>query len=296
MQVAAFFHCYAAGEWREPTFEFLDALDESGFDGALFVGLLGSPERRAEAIAAIRERRSAEVAAEAEAGGLRSGPWEEVTLVALHDYAKRNDGAVVYAHTKGSSYRERGLGADAPEPQSDWNRVLYEPLSAIRRRALDHLVLRRSIWLDAFASGEWDVAGLAWGHTVRSGVTRNPLEPNFWATTCGWARQLPPCEGTRRGCAQEWIVSRGPRALQLGPEVNEAGLIETLAQGFGEDFKRNLPRLCKPDAGATLTDQLDRLADLRERRLLSAAEFRAAKSKLLAHDTEGSQPLAAVAA
>lgn len=95
-QLAAFFHCWTPGHWRPTTFEFLTALNESGFPGQLYVGLVGPAEQRAEALAEIRAVRPAEVVAEAEIG------WEQLTIHALHDYSKSHDGVVIYGHAKGS--------------------------------------------------------------------------------------------------------------------------------------------------------------------------------------------------
>ena len=50
MRLAHFYHCYAGGDWRDAVTEHLAALDESGFDGYLGVGIVGPLEQRREAL------------------------------------------------------------------------------------------------------------------------------------------------------------------------------------------------------------------------------------------------------
>lgn len=200
--VAAFFHCYAAGRWREPTHEFLDALVESAFPGPLFLGLVGSSDQRELAVAEIRERFPAQLVAEATAG------VEDVTLRSLHEYAIANPGGVViYCHSKGASHQERrGVAGTPVAPVA---RPSGPSLSEFRRHVEYGLVREREHWLRALLSGEYDlvVANRTW---------------NFWAASCKWAASrppLPPLQRRNRGLARDWITTPAPRLPVVTPTV-----------------------------------------------------------------------------
>jgi hypothetical protein len=192
MKLAAFFHCWvAAGTWRPSTFAFLDALEDSSWPGPLFVGLVGSPAQRTEALQEIRARYPAvRVAAEADSG------FEQVTIHALHDYTKQHDdGAVLYGHTKGSWH-----GGNRTETA----RVL-----------IDKIVRRWRSRLIPLQAG-WDVTG-------------DP-ENNFWMARCDFLRSLPRCrthndngeidrEFAQAGLDGGWFFTgpRHPRGYSAGP-------------------------------------------------------------------------------
>lgn len=196
MELAVFFHCWTAGRWRPITHEFLHALNESGFPGQLYVGLVGSPAQRAEALAEIRAVRPAEVAAEADNG------FEQVTIHPLHDYAKHHGGVVVYGHTKGSWH-----GGNRSEVAAG----LCERIVRRWRSRLLSLLLNRA------------------------DVTGDP-DNNFWMATCDFVRALPPCRThddngqLGRGYAQAgtdggWFLtgSRKPRAVPALPILTRTG-------------------------------------------------------------------------
>jgi hypothetical protein len=98
MNVAHFYHLFAGGDWREIVNDHLDALEASGFEHPMYVGLIGTPEKCADALDTVCRRRHVDVAAQSSRGA------EEVTLAALHQYAKTHEGLVLYAHTKGASH------------------------------------------------------------------------------------------------------------------------------------------------------------------------------------------------
>jgi hypothetical protein len=195
VRVAAFYHCWCGGAWREPTSEFLVALDEGGFDGELHVGLVGSPEQRAEAVAEIRRHRPVEVAAEADWTSAEVGPWEEVTISAVAEYAERHDGAVLYCHTKGS-----------------WHTELCQDRT--RRMNTEALVLG---WRECLTE-------LDRGYDVVLGGG------NFWMARCDYLRRLPRCEAANRFQAEGWI-SLGREYARLPPEP----YVAELAPPFGGD-------------------------------------------------------------
>jgi hypothetical protein len=191
MEVAAFFHAWiaGAGTWRPTTRAFLQALEDSDFPGPLFVGLVGSPAQRTDALQEIRARYPVRVAAEADSG------FEQVTIHALHDYTKHNDGAVLYGHTKGSWH-----GGN----RTDVARVL-----------IDRIVRRWRSRLIPLQAG-WDVTG-------------DP-ENNFWFARSDFLRSLPRCrthndngeidrEFAQAGLDGGWFFTgpRHPRGYSAGP-------------------------------------------------------------------------------
>jgi hypothetical protein len=201
MRLAAFFHCWAAGAWREPAFEFLDALEESEFPGPLFLGLVGSVEQRQEAVAEIRSRRpGAGVRAEADGGN------EEATLQLVERYARRAAGAVLYAHTHGATHGDHGYGAQSHREN--------------RRRMIDGLIRGWRECVRRLEEDGVDVVGLGWGGQCFHG--------NWWMARCDYLRRLPPAprSGTPHRAPLEWWIGLGR------PRVTSAPLRVALVDRF----------------------------------------------------------------
>jgi len=178
VEVAHFYHAWTAGEWRQPWDEHQSALWRSGFDEANFIPVLVGHGN------------------------------ESVTLNRVLSWAQWNDGAILYAHTKGASN---------PEPFRDrW------------RRSMSARVVER--WRENLAlleSGDVDAVGCHWlteaEHPGMFGAMTVPAEGsgffggNFWMATCDYLRTLPPCEPEPRWQAEQWIGLNHPRVVDLLP-------------------------------------------------------------------------------
>lgn len=196
MNVSHWYHVWAQGEWREPVAEHLDALAACGYDGPFHVGVVGAPERRAEALAELNAIRPPDSIAEAETG------WEQVTLHPLHEYSQTHDGAILYAHTKGAS--------DPSTINIAW-----------RRSMSWHLVRNLHACKGAIEQG-YDVVGCHWltpeefpGHVQHAPLPC--LGGNFWLASCEYLKRLAPCAVSCRHDAEGWIGTGDPNVLDLFP-------------------------------------------------------------------------------
>lgn len=199
--LAAFYHVYADGAWPAPLSEFLHALDSTGFDGVLAVGIIGKPENRRRVSAALIRDWAPEIVAEGDTG------YEACTLNAVRAYARTHYGDVMYAHTKGAS---------RPEPFRDrW------------RRSMTTKVVRA--WRsnqDALKDGV-DAVGCHWlteaAYPGMFGPMTIPTEGsgffggNYWIARCSYLRTLPPCPEEPRWAAESWIGLNKPRVVDLLP-------------------------------------------------------------------------------
>ncbi len=197
MNVAHFYHVYAAGQWREPVAEHMAALEDSKFDGYFGVGIVGPPESQWAAQFELETLNAPDLEVCAEKG------WEQVTISALHEYAQHNDGAVLYAHTKGAA-RSNAF-------QDEW-----------RRSMTHHLVSKWQNARDDLASGHYDAVGCHWLTAeeyphVKVDTSYPMFGGNFWMATCEYLRGLPPVGTGTRHEAESWIGLNGPRVLDLFP-------------------------------------------------------------------------------
>jgi hypothetical protein len=184
MEVAHFYHCWVGGEWRRIVLEHLAALESAAFDGPFYVGLVGTPEARCEALSEIERHRRVDGIAAADSG------YEQVTIHALHEYAKRNGGAVLYAHTKGA-----------------WH--VRPDQEALRRMMTSRVVLGWRDCLGLIAEG-CEAVGCVW----RGGQNGPHFSGNFWMASCAYVSGLPRCPDTGRHHAEMWIGGLNPRAAE----------------------------------------------------------------------------------
>lgn len=197
MNVTHFFHLWAAGEWRDPLAEHLAALEAACFDGPFHVGIVGTPQQRAEAIEELRWIRPPDATYEADEG------WEQVTLHPLHAYAQDHDGAILYAHTKG-----------AHDPST---------INVAWRRSMSFHVVRG--WRECgrqLARRRYDAVGCHWltPQQFPRFVGTAPMPcfgGNFWMARCDYVRRLTPCADSCRHDAEGWIGKGSPRVLDLYP-------------------------------------------------------------------------------
>lgn len=195
MRIVHAYHCYAGGEWQDPLAEHLWALDRAGFDGDIILGLVGPTGHRRQARAAFTARYPAATIVEATTG------FEQVTLAAVHAHARKHDGAVLYAHTKGAAHAHGG--------QARW------------RRSMTRYVV--SGWREcAEALHDADAVGCHW-------ITPDDTHPdwerppsphfagNYWMARCDYLRRLPACSTRDRWDAERWIGLGDPRIHDLRP-------------------------------------------------------------------------------
>ena len=194
MRLAAFYHIYAGGLWQQPVDEYLAAIDRSSFDGPLYVGLVGHERQRAWVVAALGDR-GVVIAAEDEG-------YESVTLARVRAYALVNDGAVMYAHTKGA-YR---LASE----MDTWRRVLTDTVVCNWRSNVERLC-------------NSDAIGHVW-FDERVGWRPGGFVGNFWIARCDYLRALPAPEDAKdRGQAEVWIGRGNPRVTELAEWDREIG-------------------------------------------------------------------------
>lgn len=95
-----FYHIYADGKWQEPVSEHVRALKMGLYDNlnTFAIGIVGSAENRHAVIDYLNtEGLAYEVYAEALQG------WEQETQIPMWLFSQDNAGAMLYAHSKGSS-------------------------------------------------------------------------------------------------------------------------------------------------------------------------------------------------
>ena len=154
----------------------LAVLGKSRFDYPVHLGLVGPWRDCDDVLGVFKQRLGLDVAkaARAEVG------WEQVTLDAVLQHAQHNDGAVLYAHTKGA----------------------HTPGQAVWRDTMARaLIVRWRDALSALESGAYDAAGPDW--------RTNCFVGNYWMATCECLRTLPVCDPVSRWEAEVWIGKGG---------------------------------------------------------------------------------------
>lgn len=193
MTVINWFHCFCGGPgWRQATEEHLWGLARAGFQGEFRVGLVGTPDQRAEALQLIVAQRPPVQVVEADAG------WEQVTLKPLRALARRRrDDLTLYCHTKGAS--------NPNQTQDAWRRSMTAALLpdlGVHAQTLSMIYEAVGChWLDPLPSGGRGFGG------------------NFWLATNRFLATLPPVGMANRHQAESWIGSgeRPPTLLDVNP-------------------------------------------------------------------------------
>jgi hypothetical protein len=189
MNIVAFYHLWAGGEWRAPLQDYLAALD-----GPSRFVIVGSEEERKLVM------QDGIVPYEvADTGG------EAATINVIRDWAQGHNGAVLYTHSKGSS----------PGTQRDGGFT-----ARWRQSMLMHVVHRWHVCVQLLE--ECDAVGCHWltkdHDAIKFGETRPPFfGGNFWAARCDYLRTLPPCSSETPWLAEEWIGLGNPRVVDLLP-------------------------------------------------------------------------------
>lgn len=197
MKVAHFYHCWCAGQWREPVSEHLYALTEAKFDGPLTVGLVGPKRERDLARLIFAGVYPDAIFVEAASG------YERVTLAAVREYASDHDGAVMYAHTKGAAHPS--------DLQPRWRRSMTMHVISPWR---DHLPILEGPWVDAIGCF-WLIPEL-W--KPREDWPSPFFGGNFWVARCDYLRKLPPLKQSNDRFDDElWIGLGRPSIVDLHP-------------------------------------------------------------------------------
>lgn len=197
MNVTAFFHCYAEGQWRNSVGEYLAALEDSQFDGPLHVGYVGGADNVELAKNEFEILRPPQTWWSAPTG------WEQVTLTVLHTYSQTHDGAVMYSHTKGAysvaPFQEMWRRWMISCVVSNWHECAY----VLEQRGKDAIGCH---WLTA---EEFPHLKVDTDYPMFGG--------NFWMATCEYLRTLPVPPTNRRHEAESWIGLGDPDVIDLSP-------------------------------------------------------------------------------
>lgn len=200
VKLAHFYHAWADGDWAAAIGEHMAALTDSEFDSPVHVGCVGTPHN------CMDVKRQFDVLHPAtEWWEARTG-WEQVTIKRLHKYAQNNDGAVMYAHTKGSAN--------------------YSPFQEVWRGWMTkHVVLGWRECVGQLRHGIVNGADLVGCHwltreefpQVVVDTSLPMMGGNFWIATCQYLRSLPPVGMEARHEAESWVGLGDPKVLDLSP-------------------------------------------------------------------------------
>lgn len=204
MTVQHYYHIYADGAWSEPVREHAEALGKAGFDGAITIGIVGSPGDRIR-VRELTLMRFADAGVPAPVAWIEADTgYEQITLSALRDEAihSSDDHPVLYAHTKGA------------RDNSQWNGYWRQSMT-------NHVVggWRRCVKLLA----KYDTVGCHWltpeeYHNPPDYIVDTPFYGgNFWWARSSYLRKLPHPSTETRYRAEEWIGLAHPRAYDLLP-------------------------------------------------------------------------------
>lgn len=177
MKLAHFYHVYADGRWREPLSEHLHAVERSGLldvTGSVRVSIVGSDAHAGE-VEQFLEGKCATVVSRTEDG------WEQETLELVRNWASTEDGAVLYAHTKGA--------ANHSTINVRW-----------RRSMTYHCVVKWAECLQSLA--DHDAVGCHW-LTAEDGT--GYFGGTFWWANTSYLRRLAPISYHSRWMAELWI-------------------------------------------------------------------------------------------
>jgi len=179
MRLTHFYHVFADGDWLSAATEHFEQLRVSGLLDELdrvHLGVVGSPQNRREVKRALRHH----VAVEADEG------WEQVTLNRLHRFCRRDDGAVLYAHTKGSWSRS--------ELAKAWRVSMTHDVVARWRECVDALE-------DVQAAGPFWLKSAEPEHVDHQSF----FAGNFWWARSDYIRTLQPVGVVSRYQAEGWV-------------------------------------------------------------------------------------------
>lgn len=186
-----YYHVWADGAWEEPVYEHATALDLSGLDSDITIGVVGADWRRIAVMVAFGLADTASYI-EADEG------WEDVTLAALWDDAHDHpDDLFLYCHTKGAYHQSVS--------NTLWRQAMTARLVTDWHECVD--LLR-----------EHDAVGCHW---LDGGTREDPymiFAGNFWWATGSYLATLPePVAWHDRYEAERWVGRGQPRAYDRLP-------------------------------------------------------------------------------
>lgn len=200
-KLVAYFHLFSGGTWLDAWEEYIEKLIACKlYDqlDSIKVGLVGGPNSREQAKEIITKYDKVEIINEAVTG------FEQETLEALYRdvHSSEDEYYVLYAHTKGSGYRN---------PINVW----------WRRDMLRHTIGRWREATGALNDG-YEIVGIYWRTMPMLGPKSPVLHPhfsgNFWWAKASYLRTLGPLYKNSRYDAEAWIgYNMDARWLDLYP-------------------------------------------------------------------------------
>lgn len=184
VRLTHFYHVYADGDWRVPARDHFAALEASNLTDNLDsvrLGIVGCESNREQ----VKNNLPGVVVCESDTG------WEQVTLNKVREFAQSDDGAILYAHTKGAVARS--------ELSSRW------------RVSMIHDTVTR--WRECVeALGTVDAVGSYW---LKSSEPEHSdhgffFAGNFWWAQSSYLRKLDPVRNENRFQAEGWVGLGNP--------------------------------------------------------------------------------------
>lgn len=223
--VAQFYHVWADGAWEIPLAEHVAAMREAQFFAPLNVGIIGSQANQER----VCQWLSRELPGQWELAASAPQGYEEVTLMAIREWALTSDGAVLYSHDKGALTRSTF--------EAEWRRRITRELVGKWQHCLTLLARCDAAGCHWLAPGQdWPRPWPASGNLI--GVSHPHFSGNFWWATASYLRRLPGypfdvphyegcCyprsvprargETTGRWLAELWIGLGSPQIIDLYP-------------------------------------------------------------------------------
>jgi hypothetical protein len=184
-----FFHVFADGNFSTPIVQHFSEVRRCGLLGVLDsvrVGIVGGFENRVRVLELFAELDvTVTVVAEADEG------WEQVTLTELHEFAKQDDGFVLYAHTKGAWSNDRMA--------HPWRfSMIHDTVTRWREcvKALDFVQTAGAFWQESAMIEHQDHEHFFGG--------------NFWWARSDYVAGLPPLKNEHRFQAEGWVGLGSP--------------------------------------------------------------------------------------
>lgn len=186
-----FYHLHADGYWSPAVRDHFQALRDSGFTGDVFVGLVGTPANRADALDYLHIAWPAGVTVIHET----CKAYEQPTLTALRECAANLEPStpILYAHTKGA--------ARVSWEQAAWRECMTKRVVSDWRACAGLLA-------------GLDAVGPHW--------TGDCFAGNFWMARAGYLASLPPFKYRKftpddplRVEAETWISANRPRVADV---------------------------------------------------------------------------------
>ena len=187
-ELHAFYHCYADGEWKLPTEDYLRALLDHGMYEqltSLNIGFMGCRDNVERVETYLRS-----MPITYNVVAISPDLWEQATLIPLWEWCQSHDGYVSYAHSKGAGFNK--------EISLPWRRSMLYYNIVRWQTAVQALDGGKKIagchWLNA----EPSITNKEWGYSGMFGG-------NFWWAKADLLRQNVRPTLRSRLDAEHWI-------------------------------------------------------------------------------------------